>query len=236
MLDRATSSCAAMASDEVRLRHVDGPWRWVELVATNMVGNAAVGGIVMNGRDITERKLAESDLAMRATHDPLTGVANRVLLLERLEHALERTTRSETTVGVLYVDLDRFKEVNDRFGHDAGDQLLVVLVDRVTALLRRSDTLARVGGDEFVVILDPDGAGSGDEMTERATTVATRLIACCATPAVIDGETIEVGASVGIAVGAPPRTATELLRAADLAMYRAKHEGRGRFSLEQARA
>jgi diguanylate cyclase (GGDEF)-like protein/PAS domain S-box-containing protein len=234
MFDRVRPCHGAMASDEVRLHHTDGSWRWVELVATNMVGNPAVGGLILNGRDVTDRKLAESDLAIRATHDPLTGAPNRVLLLERLEHALGRTARGNGAVGVLYIDLDRFKEVNDRFGHDVGDLVLVRVVERLTALLRRSDTLARAGGDEFVVLLDPEDTTSSQEMTERARTVAERVIACCDEPIEIQGEAAKVGASVGICVGRAPRTAHELLRAADLAMYRAKEEGRGRFTEEPA--
>lgn len=236
MLEQARESAGATASDEIRVQMRDGSWHWIELVATNLLETPAVEGVVMNGRDVTERKLAESDLAMRATHDPLTGLPNRALLLERLEQALARTSRAAGQVAVLYVDLDRFKEVNDRFGHEAGDLLLVTLVERMRALLRHPDTLARIGGDELVVLLEPLGpagpAGSaGVDVTERAASVATRLIACCEEPVHVEGNTLEVSASVGIAICSAGCKAVEAIRRADLAMYRAKREGRARYAI-----
>ncbi len=175
--------------------------------------------------DITERKALEGRLAHQATHDALTGLPNRALLLDRLGQALARTRRDGQPCAVLFVDLDRFKDVNDTLGHDAGDRLLVTVATRLRDGLRDNDTLARLGGDEFAVLLEGHDAG-------EAARTAARLLATLALPLTLDGHVYRLTASVGIAPGhvghARP---AEVLRDADIALYRAKDAGRAGYAL-----
>jgi diguanylate cyclase (GGDEF)-like protein len=164
-----------------------------------------------------------ADAVHRALHDPLTGLGNRVLFRERLEHALERCPRTDRDVAVLFVDVDDFKAVNDRFGHAHGDELLVALAGRLRALLRVEDTAARLGGDEFAVLLEEVADGAD------AVHVAERLLDELQRPVVVSGHEVTVGASIGIATGCV--AADDLLRNADFAMYQAKAGGRGRYAL-----
>lgn len=210
---------------ELRIARSDGEWRYLELVASNLLDNPGVEGIVINGRDITERKLIEQELAERATHDPLTGLANRVLLVDRLSRTLTRLERRPGDAVLLYLDLDHFKEVNDLAGHEAGDALLVTLAQRLLGEIRASDTLARVGGDEFVALLD------GGITPETAMQVANRMIAACEAPVPWGGGAHAVSASVGVVSCQAGQSVEEVLRQADLAMYMAKQEGRARASL-----
>jgi diguanylate cyclase (GGDEF)-like protein/PAS domain S-box-containing protein len=179
------------------------------------------------GRDITERKRMESQLTHRATHDPLTDLPNRTLLLEHLERSLGRTRRGRSTVALLYLDLDRFKAVNDNLGHVAGDELLVKVSQRIRGALRPSDVLARLGGDEFVVLCE----GVDDE--HGAVAVAQRVAAAIeSSPFELRGAAIEETVSIGIALATDHHTHPEaLLRDADAAMYRAKDRGRARHEL-----
>ena len=142
------------ASIQLRVRDADDRWRHLEVVATNLVGNPAVNGIVLNARDITERVEAAAALEARAYHDQLTGLPNRAKLLDRLEGALAAAAARRRLVGVLFVDLDHFKVVNDSLGHAAGDELLREIADRIHEVVRPDDTVARLGGDEFVIVLD----------------------------------------------------------------------------------
>jgi diguanylate cyclase (GGDEF)-like protein len=173
--------------------------------------------------DITERKEAEEWLEHRAFHDPLTDLPNRQLVLDRLGHALARTERRQSSgVAVLFLDLDRFKVINDSLGHEVGDGLLVVASERLKGCLRPEDTLARFGGDEFVVLVEDV------ERPEQAIQVAERLIECLEDPFVLEGRELFVSTSMGIAFGTSrTKSADELLRDADTAMYRAKYESLG---------
>jgi len=173
-------------------------------------------------RDVTERKEAERVLAHQALHDSLTGLPNRVLLVDRLEQALTRSTRSEESVAVLFLDIDRFKVVNDSRGHAAGDELIVGVAERLRATVRPIDTVARFGGDEFVVVCQEAETLSG------AMVVADRLVAALREPFRIGGEEIFLTVSVGIAIAGPGDSSETLLRNADAAMYRAKEQGRAR--------
>ena len=142
---------------ECRIRHQDGSWRYIETTSTNLSDDANVQGIVLNSRDITERKALEAQLKHQAFHDPLTGLVNRAAFSDRVEHALMRMERRGATLAVLFLDLDNFKTVNDQYGHAAGDQLLVTVAERLRECLRASDVAARLGGDEFAILLDEVG-------------------------------------------------------------------------------
>ncbi|HWL38446.1 MAG TPA: EAL domain-containing protein [Frankiaceae bacterium] len=175
--------------------------------------------------DITRRKRAERALAHQALHDGLTGLPNRILLLDRLDHALLQHDRRLGGVAVLMVDLDHFKLVNDGLGHSAGDALLVDVASRLSAAVRPGDTVSRLGGDEFVVCCE-DVSGPDD-----AREVAERVLGAFATPFVVEGRELFVTASVGVTVSSPGARADSLLRDADAAMYRAKERGRARTEL-----
>jgi len=180
-------------------------------------------GWVATHEDITEQRQSEIKIEHMAHHDSLTDLANRVLLNERLEHAIGRIN-GEEMVAVHHLDLDQFKAVNDTFGHPAGDKLLKIVSDRLRGLVRGTDTVARMGGDEFVIVQSPI-ADPAD-----ATSLAQRVIKLMGEPYDIDGQQAIIGASVGIAVGpGDGLSADKLLRNADLALYRAKGDGRGTF-------
>jgi len=165
---------------------------------------------------------SQDELAFRALHDPLTGLPNRALLRDRLDHALSGLARRQERVGLLMIDLDDFKAVNDRLGHLVGDRALVATASRIAACVREADTPARLGGDEFAVLLE----GVADE--EAAVEVARRLCDSLRPPLQLDGERVVLGASIGVVVADEGGSADELLRAADVALYRAKESGKGR--------
>ena len=194
------------------------------LVHPGLPGEAAFFSAILH--DISERKAFEHRLAHQATHDPLTGLPNRVLLLDRLEGALARARRHNRRVAVLFLDIDHFKVVNDSLGHGLGDRLLIAIAERLTVALRPGDTVARFGGDEFVVLCE-DLVSQHD-----AIAVAERVDEAVSGPFVIDDTEVFVGVSIGIAlpddVEADPET---LIRDADAAMYRAKDRGRARWEL-----
>jgi diguanylate cyclase (GGDEF)-like protein/PAS domain S-box-containing protein len=176
-----------------------------------------------------ERKAFEDELAHQSMHDPLTGLPNRVLFLDRLELAIARCRRTRAQIAVLFVDLDRFKNVNDSLGHDAGDELLVGVARRLADALRPGDTVARFGGDEFTILCEDLPHGSAKD---RAVEIAQRLRASVAQPFAIRGAETFVGLSVGIALTERgDEGPEELLRDADAAMYHAKAVGRGRVEV-----
>ncbi|MCO6411693.1 MAG: sensor domain-containing diguanylate cyclase [Thiogranum sp.] len=175
--------------------------------------------------DISALKRQQANLGHLAYHDPLTGLPNRLMLLDRLEHALRSHVRNRMQLAVLFVDLDGFKAVNDRLGHAIGDRLLQVTAERFEAALRSGDTLARLGGDEFVIVIESCKSRAG------IVRIAEKLIASIASPLRIEGHDIEVRASIGIAVAPQDgKDPDEILNAADQAMYRVKtRKGGGAF-------
>jgi diguanylate cyclase (GGDEF)-like protein/PAS domain S-box-containing protein len=207
----------------VRLRHCDGTWRWLRMSLSNQVEHPQVGGYVVNAYDVTELMDAEADLAHGATHDSLTGLPNRALFLDRLEVIAARAGTRPRKVAVLFCDLDGFKIVNDSLGHGVGDKVLVRVAERLASAVRPGDTLARFGGDEFVVSCE----GIRDEDEARA--VAARLAAAMVPAIDVGTQDVFVGVSVGIRV-ADITSATvlgALISDADAAMYQAKRDGRG---------
>ena len=210
------------------LRSIDpgGNTRWIEATVVNMLDNPDVQGIVANVRDISERKAMEGRLEHAATHDPLTGLPNRALLHDRLQQAFARAKRSKRSVGVLFLDLDNFKLLNDTHGHGFGDKALVAVADRIAAALRVGDTVSRFGGDEFIVLCED--IRSLDEAQE----IAERLHFQVTGPMVVEGVEMFVETSIGVAVTGDPETEPDdLIRDADAAMYQAKDRGRGRVEM-----
>jgi diguanylate cyclase (GGDEF)-like protein/PAS domain S-box-containing protein len=216
---RGLSSEAPSTRLEVRLRRPDGGLRWGHVSASLLAGSAGVAArVVVQIENITERKRSEAMLSHAAAHDALTDLPNRNLLLARLESALHRGEQ----VGVLFLDLDRFKVVNDGLGHAAGDLLLVQISLRLQDVMRTDDMVARLGGDEFVVLCRHADA-------EIAGSVATRVLECLNQPVpTTTGGDLVIGASIGIALGGPGDSADTVLRDADTAMYAAKAAGGGK--------
>jgi diguanylate cyclase (GGDEF)-like protein/PAS domain S-box-containing protein len=221
---------AAPVPIELRMLHRDGRWLEVEMVRTNLLDDPAVHGIVLNTRDISERKAVERQLERHAFYDTVTGLANRALFRDRVDHALAQAQRTSSTVAVMFMDLDDFKVVNDSFGHPTGDALLKAVGGRVQSCLRTGDTAARLGGDEFAILLE-----ERDDAVDPAQ-IADRIMRALEAPFVVEGRELHLGASLGIAYGngMQGEAATEdLLRNADVAMYTAKAQGKSRYDVYQ---
>jgi diguanylate cyclase (GGDEF)-like protein/PAS domain S-box-containing protein len=208
---------------EYRILTTDGHTRWVE--GRGRVIRDAEGrprrfhGVCM---DITARKQLESELQHAASHDPLTGLPNRALFIDRLQHMIERNTRESVDYAVLLLDLDDFKQVNDNLGHLAGDALLVQFTERVKSCLRPGDTFARLGGDEFVMLLEEENGQVGMQA------VAQRILDQTERPFEIEGRRVQIGVSIGGMLGVSGcRRPQDVLREADLALYEAKNQGKG---------
>lgn len=211
---------------ECRVRRADGSWRFTETAVTARLDDPHVRGFILNTRDITERKQLEEQLVHQAFHDSLTGLANRALFRDRIQHALNRQRRQRRPLAVLLFDLDGFKNLNDSLGHAFGDRMLVAVAQRLEGLLRPSDTACRLGGDEFAVLVE-DLTGGID-----ATVVAGRILDAIRQPIVVDGKEVVTAASIGIALAETfETTPDDLLRNADVAMYTAKSRGRNRFEV-----
>jgi diguanylate cyclase (GGDEF)-like protein/PAS domain S-box-containing protein len=225
--ERAVQSLAAddqLGPLLIRVQHADGSWRYLEVVVTDQRENPVIRGSVVNARDVTDRVRSEEQLERQAFYDAMTGLPNRLLFNDRLEHALARAHRSGEAHAVLLLDIDRFQVINDSLGHAIGDALLVQVAGRLAACVRDVDTCARLGGDEFVALLE------GVEGRAEALEFARRMIAVFRDPFDLSGQEAFVTGSVGVAVataGLPG--AGELLRMADMALHRAKHDGRAGF-------
>jgi diguanylate cyclase (GGDEF)-like protein/PAS domain S-box-containing protein len=207
-----------------RLLRAEGDVRWVRVRADWSIGDDGRDALVGTVLDITDRKLAEKALKYQGFHDLLTGLANRTLFLDRVEHALKE--RAPAPVAVLFLDLDDFKTVNDNLGHPAGDQLLIEVTRRLASIARVGDTVARIGGDEFAFLLEYG------VMPQTAEDVARRIADVLRPPVHLGDSEVVVSASIGVATGQPLHdTAAAVLRNADLAMYLAKRNGKARFEL-----
>jgi len=209
---------------EVRVRNSSGTWVWVESTMFNLIDDDDVQGLVNHFHDVTDRHVAEAALAHRAMHDALTGLPNRLLLIDRMQHALSRRRNGER-VSVAFLDLDRFKVVNDSLGHATGDDLLVAVAERLSTMVRPSDTVARLGGDEFVICCE-DIRDDTDALD-----VVERILVGMRQPFRINGRDAHVTASIGVALSEPGATPETLLRDADAAMYVAKENGRDRYDV-----
>jgi len=211
---------------EFRLRHVDGSWLYFECVVRNLLQHKNIGGIVYNARDITERKHAQEEMLFNATHDVLTGLPNRALFLGHLESVVDRMKRHpKQAAAVLFIDIDDFKVVNDCYGHATGDTLIKEVSDRLRACMRSECTIARMGGDEFTVLVE-DVTDPSD-----AIRVAERIQSSFARPFLLEGLEVCKSTSIGIALTSPETSAETVLQNADIAMYRAKSQGKARSEL-----
>jgi diguanylate cyclase (GGDEF)-like protein/PAS domain S-box-containing protein len=214
---------------EWRFRQPDGSWLHAEILATNLTGDPSVKGIVLNTRDVSERKRLEEQLTHQAFHDPLTGLANRALFRDRVSHALALAQRQTHPITVLFLDLDDFKKVNDSLGHAEGDRLLIAAAERFLSCARAADTVARLGGDEFAILIER--ATEPDVRSELLDRLATAM----GHPFTLSGNQVQVTASIGVATATPGDTADDLLRNADVAMYAAKRRGKGRSETYESR-
>jgi diguanylate cyclase (GGDEF)-like protein/PAS domain S-box-containing protein len=224
------SGRTSLLQSKHRMRHPDGSWRW--MLARGMCVRDAQGHPVrMAGSlsDITESRRTEHQLQHDALHDSLTGLPNRALFTDRLERAIQRQRRMPTIgCAVLFLDIDRFKLVNDSFSHSVGDHLLIALAHRIAKELRPTDTVARIAGDEFTILIDEIPEADAEN---AATAIARRVRGALTEAFNIDGHRLFVTASAGIAVPTPELSAVDVLRYADIAMYEAKHRGRDRYAV-----
>jgi diguanylate cyclase (GGDEF)-like protein/PAS domain S-box-containing protein len=210
---------------EWRVRGDEDRWLWTENSSTNLTAEPAIAGIVVNTRDISERRTLESRLTHQAYHDALTRLANRSLFLNRVAHAISRAPRGHKPSAVLFLDLDDFKKVNDSLGHAAGDELLVASASRLATCVRPGDTIARLGGDEFAILLEQI------QGIDDAVQIADRITSSMRNSFRVQNRDVFVGVSIGIAEISTDLTPDEVLRNADLAMYFAKGSDKGRYAI-----
>jgi diguanylate cyclase (GGDEF)-like protein/PAS domain S-box-containing protein len=209
---------------QTRVRDAAGDYRWFEFTASNQMHNPALTGVVINAHDVSDNRAFQERLEHEAQHDPLTGLPNR----RRMQDALD-SSLAAAPVAVLFVDLDGFKPVNDEYGHQAGDELLRQVADRLATCVREADVLARVGGDEFVVLM-PGVATPSDALAMSA-----RLRSEIEQPFLVAGHEVTIGASVGVHLAGAADDPDQALRAADHAMYAVKHAGGGRARIPHHR-
>ena len=225
LLAMATRRTGTTMTAEWRVRRADGTLRQVEVLVRNLIEEHAVGGIVLNLRDVTERKELEDQLTHQALHDDLTGLANRSLLRMRIEQALAKWLFQNEPFCLTVVDLDDFKSINDSLGHVAGDTVLRTLAERIGECTRRGDTIVRLGSDEFAVLLE--GVAADDA---EAHIIAQRIIDAVQQPMRVEGHELRMRASIGMAcVTDQVSQADDIMRNADLALHTAKQSHRGGY-------
>ncbi|NEP75134.1 MAG: EAL domain-containing protein [Okeania sp. SIO2G4] len=212
---------------EYRVKHSNGYWCFFEGVVTNLLHDPAVEGIIVNSHDITQRKRIEEQLKHDALHDPLTHLPNRTLFMDRLEQTIKYAERRNNfSFAVLFIDIDRFKVINDSFGHSMGNQLIIAIAELLKALLSGGDTVARLGADEFVILLEYI-SGISD-----ATCIANRIHKQLTSPIILEGNEVFITASIGIALNSTNiGSAEKILRDAEIAMQSAKNMGRGCYQI-----
>ena len=219
---RAMAKVDTITNYDTRFTRSDGSTFHVAFTVSPILDADAATGAVLVFRDITERKQFEEQLARHAFHDALTGLPNRRLFLDHLDHALRRSQRSEEQHAVLFADVDRFKIINDSLGHHAGDQLLIAIANRLKTAVRPGDMLARLGGDEFTLLLE--GVSTPEDSVACAQRILDRMQEPISLP---DGHEVVATVSIGIALTSPDKTRDDVLHDADVAMYQAKAKGRG---------
>jgi diguanylate cyclase (GGDEF)-like protein/PAS domain S-box-containing protein len=220
----SSDTSSPVINGELRLRHKDGSWRTLEAVGSNLVNNNVVEAIIINYRDITERKKAQEQIQYMATHDLLTDLPSLRFAKDRLFVALSMARRYKKAVAVMFIDLDGFKDVNDTLGHDAGDYVLKQVARRLLSCVRETDTVSRVGGDEFLIIATEINA------PENVAQIAEKVIQLVSQPIISNGRQAAISASIGIALYPDDDTdMDQLIKKADEAMYRVKKTGKNGF-------
>jgi diguanylate cyclase (GGDEF)-like protein/PAS domain S-box-containing protein len=220
----ATANCETQT--ELRFLHKNGTWVWLEVFAQNLLHESSVGAIVLNYRDITQRKATEKQLEYQAYYDALTGLPNRLLFRDRIINAIAQARRHRRGIAIMYLDLDHFKLVNDGLGHSVGDALLSEVAVRLQGSIRASDTISRLGGDEFTILLNDTNS------SEAVFNIASKILASLSRPFRVSGHELFVSTSIGISLFPNDGDDAEtLLKCADSAMYRAKELGRNQAQL-----
>jgi diguanylate cyclase (GGDEF)-like protein/PAS domain S-box-containing protein len=215
---------SATATFEWRFAGEDGAWRDLEVVASDLRGDRDVDGLVLTMRDVTERKQLDNELRRQALHDALTGLPNRTLFLDRVEHAMERAQRRGGSIAILLLGVDDFKDINDSIGHAGGDRLLASIGARLVSAMPPDSTVARLGGDEFAVLLENSDDDSALELA------ALSVQATFHQPFLVGADELRMSVSIGMALGSPDLLSPDvLLRDADLAMYVAKRSGKDKY-------
>jgi len=226
LLGALAAGSAQESQAELRFRHHSGVWIWLEAFAQNMLHEPSVGAIVLNYRDVTQRKATEKQLEYQAYYDALTGLPNRLLFRDRVVNAIAQAQRNRRGVAVMYLDLDHFKLVNDGLGHSLGDALLSEVAARLQGCVRASDTISRLGGDEFTILLIDTSS------SEAIAGVARKILQSFSHPFRVEGHELFVTASIGISIFPGDGEEVEtLLKCADSAMYRAKELGRNQAQM-----
>jgi diguanylate cyclase (GGDEF)-like protein/PAS domain S-box-containing protein len=229
-LHEVASHSESHAELEVRVQNGPDQFRPFHVHLSNLMDDPDVSGILLTFHDLTERKRLEEELTYNAFHDRLTGLPNRALFMDRLAHRLKLEGRDPSLCGVLFIDLDNFKVINDSLGHATGDALLVAVAERLQTELRQSDTIARLGGDEFTVLL------ASLESVDEAVGIAERLISVLERAFVVGNSEMFVSMSIGIAMSCDGQyDASRILRNADTAMYEAKAQGKNGFAIYDGR-
>jgi diguanylate cyclase (GGDEF)-like protein/PAS domain S-box-containing protein len=231
LFEECSRSPGAVVRTEFRLRHEDGSWRWMEGIGTNRFQHVGIEGIIANFRDISDRKrfdeqrrALEEQIHHQAFHDGLTGLPNRSLFEDRLALAIAHADRNAEGLGVMFLDLDNFKTVNDSHGHSIGDGVLKAVANRLRGCIREHDSVARIGGDEFLLLFPELGDFDDAERVGR------KLLRQFSRPFSVRGLSLAVTASIGIALyRVHGTTSDQLLKNADASMYRAKTLGRNRI-------